>query len=313
MNPVTRLVLVGIVCALPCLAAATSARQQTQTTFQSRINGVAVDVAVLAGQHPVRGLSAADFIVLDNGVKQQVTVDLLDASAIDVTLVLDTSGSVAGETLTALKTDITAVAATLKRDDRLQLLTVSTLVTDVFGVQPATASLPLDAIHAGGTTSFYNALCAALAIAPTSDRRRLIFAMSDGLDNTSFLDANDVRDIALRTDAMLYVALVRTQLPVETDWQPPSPPAWWLPFGGGPDTATLSEAADSTGGWVRTSATGRTLAAAFTQAIVEYRAGYVLRYTATGVDPIGWHDITVQTTNSAYAVHARKRYFGGVR
>jgi VWFA-related protein len=302
----TRRILVSLVCAMPCLAAAPSARQQPQSRFQTITTGVAVDALVQQGERPVGGLSGADFIVLDNGVKQQATVDALEALPIDVTLVLDASGSVAGQTLTALKADITAVAATLKMDDRLQVLAVSTLVADVFGVQPATAPLPLDAIHADGATSFYDGLSAALAIAPASDRRRLIFAMSDGLDNASFLNAKDVRDLALRADAVLYVALVRT------DWRPAAARGW-LPFAGGPDTGTLTEAADSTGGWVRTNANGRTLAAAFTQAIGEYRAGYVLRYTATGVDPTGWHDITVQTTNSAYTVRARKRYFGGAR
>ena len=60
-------------------------------TFTSGVVAVAVDVLVTRGGQPVTGLTADDFIVLDNGVPQQIESVLLDEVPITLLLVLDTS------------------------------------------------------------------------------------------------------------------------------------------------------------------------------------------------------------------------------
>src|SRR5262249_26341382 len=44
----------------------------TQGAYRSSVDAVAIDVAVLAGARPVSGLTAADFEITDNGVRQTI-------------------------------------------------------------------------------------------------------------------------------------------------------------------------------------------------------------------------------------------------
>src|SRR5262245_36410682 len=62
--------LLVAVSALFGVHAAASAPPQTQSRFSSRTLGVRVDVLVTEGNHPVGGLTAADFELRDNGVAQ---------------------------------------------------------------------------------------------------------------------------------------------------------------------------------------------------------------------------------------------------
>ena len=69
-------------------------------TFKAGVELVRVDVSVTRGGQPVRGLTAADFSIVDAGVPQRVNgVMLVEDLPLDVQMVLDTSGSVAGEEL----------------------------------------------------------------------------------------------------------------------------------------------------------------------------------------------------------------------
>ena len=59
-----------------------------QPTFRARTDLVSVPVAVMSGREPVTGLTATDFELTDNGVRQTVEAVSSDEVAIDVTLLL---------------------------------------------------------------------------------------------------------------------------------------------------------------------------------------------------------------------------------
>src|SRR3954471_18775647 len=60
------------------IAGATLTAQQT-TTFKSGVVAVRMDVSVVRGGQPIRGLSADDFVVSDNTVPQQVEQVAIDS------------------------------------------------------------------------------------------------------------------------------------------------------------------------------------------------------------------------------------------
>ena len=114
-----------MIAALLALAgASTLLASRAQTTFKSRVEAVRLDVSVTRGGQPVSGLSAADFAVTDNNVPQQVEVEV-DSLPLSVFLVLDTSGSVAGEKLSHLVNAASALVTALHSGDRAALITFS--------------------------------------------------------------------------------------------------------------------------------------------------------------------------------------------
>ena len=52
------------------------------------------------------------------------------------------------------------------------------------------------------------------------------------------------------------------------------------------------------------------LSLAFLTALENFRTSYVLRYSPTGVEPAGWHDVSVSVRSRGYTVRARRGYWG---
>ena len=97
-----------------------------QTTFRSGVEVVELDVSVTRGGVPVAGLTARDFALTDNGVAQEVASVTLEQLPLSVTMVLDTSQSVAGERLQHLvQAGDRAHRGAASPDDRAALVTFS--------------------------------------------------------------------------------------------------------------------------------------------------------------------------------------------
>ncbi len=70
---------------------------QDKPTFSTKVEAVRVDVLVTEKGRPVAGLTAEDFEVFDNGVRQQPRLAAFEQMPINVTLALDASNSVVGD------------------------------------------------------------------------------------------------------------------------------------------------------------------------------------------------------------------------
>jgi len=126
MRPVIGVVV--LVSLVLTLAASPSGSGQ-QPVFSSRADAVRVDVLVTRNGAPVRGLSAADFEVRDNGVLQQPTLLSADALPLNVVMALDLSDSVTGSRLTDLQTAGRGLLEALTDRDAAALLTFGLAVT----------------------------------------------------------------------------------------------------------------------------------------------------------------------------------------
>lgn len=300
MIRVTRIVVVGALSA--GLALGSLEAQQPSATFRSTAAAVVVAARVTDGVRPVPGLSAKDFELLDNGVAQDIALAAVEALPVDVSLVLDTSGSLTGPALDALKQGVQDIARGLRTSDRVRLVTFAADVTSVFAFQPGGGPLRVDAIESGGGTSFYNALAAALMTGQASERPQLIFGFSDGLDTLSFLDANDVVSLAGHSAASLYLAILRgigMGSPRNSPWT------------GGPNFDRLRDAVARAGGALYVRAADAPLGGLFREVLEDFRTSYVLSYVPRGVSRAGWHEVVVRTKNGRHTVRARKGYEGG--
>lgn len=276
-----------------------------QSTFRSGRTVVSVNVSVKAGNAPVAGLAAGDFELTDNDVRQTIDAVGVEAVPIDVTLVLDTSGS-AARAIRQLLADVQAIAGRLRPADRLRLLTIDTYVHQVLPMQPAGKQVWPARIPFNGASAVHDALVAGLLTRVDVDRRHLIVAMTDGIDTSSTLDAEAVRRLTGRSDAVLHIVALTGQA------APPPVPPNWLPRRDA-EIPTLQDAARRTGGELYPAGSlGAGVVGAFERVFDEFRTSYVLRYTPARVTTQGWHELQVKTTRPGkFTVRARRGYFGG--
>src|SRR5262249_20901336 len=102
---------------------------QQQPMFSSRTNAVQVDVLASKGGKLLRGLTAADFEIRDNGVLQQPTLVGADELPLNVVLALDLSDSITGSRLRDLQNAGVALLNALTERDGAGLVTFGFAVT----------------------------------------------------------------------------------------------------------------------------------------------------------------------------------------
>jgi hypothetical protein len=306
----TRRARLGIAAfAASCGVSIALAAQEPVVTFRSSTGIVLVPVWVKDGEKSVEGLTASDFEVLDNGVPQEVASVATASQPVDVTVVLDTSGSLDDDSLDTLRSGVEQIGRSLTPADRMRLLTFATGITDVFGFRAGGQLPPMGRIGSGGTTALFDALGAALLSTPRSDRPQLVFGVTDGLDTASFLEAGDVRALATASGASLYVTVVRT-----------APAATFVPGVRGVARGVrrevlwvierLRDVTGQTGGLVFDSPPGTALPALFDQVLSDFRTSYLVSFTPRGVRQGGWHELVVTTKGRRYTVRARTGYQG---
>lgn len=268
--------------------AATEARQAP--TFTASADVVTVGVSVSRAGRPVRDLRLGDFTVTDNGIPQQLDGISYESLPIDLTVVLDVSGSVTASVLEQLRGAIADVRRSLQPQDRLRLVTVSMLVRRAVDFADPEASL--DAAFAGvtpgGGSAVFDALAVALASGGSPDRRQLIILFSDGLDTTSISSPEVLLAVARATTPTVSVVLA-------TPARVPSDRVY---------TALAAE----TGGTVVSLLPGANLGNSLRSALGQFRASYVLTYVPTGVERAGTHTIDVRVNQPGIDVRARRGY-----
>ena len=281
-------------------------------TFTSGVEAVAVDVLVTRGGQPVTGLTADDFIVLDNGVPQQIESVLLDEVPITILLVLDTSGSVRGAPLVQLRAAVEAAAEALRPDDQVGLVTFSHNVRMVVEPPSPRSSLPdaLGRLRAGGATALYDATFAAYALRERTVGRTLVLVFSDGDDTASWIDPRAVLDTAQRSDVVVYgVSLDPITPNNRMDRQGRMTARRWFStepqlFG----REYLPVLVEETGGAVFVAEDIGQLSAAFSRVVTEFRSRYLLTYSPIEVQAAGWHALEVRVAGRGRSVQARRGY-----
>ena len=178
-----------------------------QPTFKSGVDAVRLDVSVLSRGQPVNGLTARDFTVLDNGVRQKVAEVTREEHPIAVTLVLDTSGSMAGDNLQRLVDAAHGLLASLRPEDTVALLTFGEDVQLKVPLTRDRAAVAgaLDRLTAIGPTAMRDALWTALQLRPDDESRPLVLLFSDGLDTASWLSEADAVAATERAGTIVHV------------------------------------------------------------------------------------------------------------
>jgi VWFA-related protein len=294
----------AIVLALSSLAAPAAQTPQ----FKSRTAAVRVDALVTDGRRPIAGLTAADFELRDNGVVQTITDVHHQTLPLDIICALDVSGSVEGPPLDHLKRAYRSVIGALQKGDRAGLLTFSQRVVLHSPLTDDRARLGalIDNVETGGSTSLFDAVFGAMALAGADQGRTLVLFFSDARDTSSWLTARKLVDAARRSDVVIYPVTIRTELPLVTvQGHPMVRPRQRKE----PSERLLDALTEVTGGRVVYAADDAALEQTFLAVLHEFRQRYVLSFTPTGVSEQGWHTIEVKLKGKSGHVRARRAYF----
>jgi len=290
--------------ALASRAPSTESDQQPPT-FGTGVEAVYVDVFVTRDGQPVLGLPASAFELRDAGVVQRVELVAVESLPLTAMLVFDTSSSVAGEKLAALRSASEAFLDGLREQDELGVIAFSHEVRwlarptrDREAVRQALATT-----RARGATALWDGLHAALGLLP-GRIRSLVVVFTDGEDNTSWLDEAQVRTEAQRSNAVLHAVGLRPprpSVPIGRDGSPP-PPAE------SEHERALRRTAEVTGGRYWTAESPDRLRHAFAAIVAAMNSRYILRFEPSAGR--GWHPIQLRLTGGAKGdVRARAGYF----
>jgi VWFA-related protein len=274
--------------ALCVLAGSVSVAAQSQT-FSSRVEAVRVDVLVTNRGRPVRGLQAADFDVLDNGIPQQVDLVSFEQIPLNLVFVFDMSSSVVGERLEHLREGARTLLSALTRDDQAALVTFSEAVVRGSELTTNVEQVRAALTQAGrpGETSLIDAVYTGMMVGESDVGRSLLIVFSDGLDTASFLSPDVMLDTAKRSGVVVYAVVA----------------------GGSPKISFLHDLSEVTGGTFYDAGSTRNLAATFVKILDEFRQRYLVSYSPRGVAGEGWHRLEVRVKRSGVDVKARPGYF----
>ena len=279
-----------------------SATQQTPT-FAAGVESVYVDAFVTREGRPLHGLGVTNFELEDNGERQTVEIAAVESLPVTTLLVFDTSGSVEGGKLGALRDAGERFLADLRPENEIGLIGFSHEVRFLARPSPDRASLRhgLEAMLASGGTAAWDALYTALAVLDTRSRM-VVILFTDGEDNMSFLGPAQVKTVAERSNALVQVV----------GFKPPASRGMRGEVVEAPEPEhlrALRQVAEATGGRFWDAGSPDRLGTAFAAIVAAMNTRYVLRYEPARTPRPGWHRIELRLRGQKGDVHARRGYW----
>jgi VWFA-related protein len=279
---------VAALAALALLPFGGATTPQQGTRFRSTAEAVRVDVLVTRDGQPVPGLTALDFDLFDNGVRQAVQFVASEEIPLNVVMALDVSASVKGERLDDLRRASHAILGRLAPLDSAALVAFgqdvaipASLTHDISRVRRV-----LDALEPMGETSLVDAVHTAMLVGETQPGRALVLLFTDGVDALSYLQPDTVLDIARRAEVVVYAVVTRSPL----------------------KSHFLEGVTRTTGGGLFEIESTHDLDSAFAKVFDEFRHRYVVSYSPRAVAAGGWHSLQVKVKRPRTNVKARSGY-----
>jgi Ca-activated chloride channel homolog len=292
---------------LSMLGAAAPGIVAQRAVFHGSVDIVTLNVTVTDGaRRYVRDLEAQDFLILEDGRRQEVTFFQPSSLPLAVSLLLDTSASMEPNLSTAQDAAVgfvralgdTDVASVIDFDSRVQVLQAFT--ADREAIEKA-----IRHTAAGGSTSLYNAVYIALrelskAIrdeSTTELRRRAIVVLSDGEDTSSLVSFEEVLDLATRSDIAIYaIGLFENE----------SPTSKRFPQG----QFVLRRLAQQTGGRAFFPSDAKQLTTIYAEIKAELSSQYALGYESNNTRRDGqFRRIAVRVDREGVVARARPGYY----
>ena len=326
---------------------ASSAEQGDSFRFKSGVELINVTATVTdASGRFVPNLTKEDFLVYEDDQSQAVTHFSAERVPVSLGIVLDTSGSMAGDKMRAAQSALNRfLYDLLDGDDELFLYRFSNdpALLQNWTTDRGLLSRALGRIVPNGGTAMYDAVAEAIPLAEEGqNRKKAVLLISDGNDTSSRVDVREVKQLIRGTEVLVYAIGIdgdgeptlrrqprpptRIPLPLpfppgrgRPGWPPRQPPMSGPGGSGGGGTwgaanddrvnvVALRDMTDDSGGRTEIIRDFQDLNPATASIANELNQQYYLGYAAGGKKDGRWHTIRVEVRKGAYRVRARRGY-----
>jgi VWFA-related protein len=316
--------------------------------FRSGIELINVNATVSdASGRFVSGLQKEDFLVFEDNQPVEVTHFSAERVPVSLGILLDTSGSMAGQKMEEAQNALDHLLYDLlDKDDEVFLYRFSDYPTLLqnWTTDRALVSRALGRITPNGGTALYDAVADAIPLMSRGrNQKKALLVVSDGNDTSSRMSIGELKQRIRESETLVYAIGIdgESQQPSFRGRQPPVqplPPNRFpipIPFPGGPrggggrfpallnqfggrqratrnddhvNVGALRDMTDDSGGRTEIIREPRDLNAVTTNIADELSKQYYLGYPSLGKKDGRYHAIRVEMRSGAYRVRARKGY-----
>ena len=321
----------AIVAGVLVTAVGTRAQQSSQTrpapgfAFRTSVDLINVTATVTDSQGRfVPGLRMEDFEVYEDGKLQKISQFDSERVPVSLGIVLDTSGSMAGEKMTSAQDAVRRfLDELLGPQDEVFLMRFDNRVSVLSGwtENRAAVSRMVGSIRPAGGTALYDAMSDAVPLGEQGTRRKkALVLISDGNDQNSSTDVDTVQRQIRESELLVYAIGIDSQqeslsqvIPrIILQWPRPgssSGPRPSRPSAGERlNVGVLRSITDDSGGRTEIIRNARDLDAATTGIASELSRQYFLGYSTSSPRDGRWHTIDVRVKRGQYTIRARKGF-----
>ena len=320
----------AIVASVLVAGAGAHAQQSSQTkpnpgfVFRTSVDLINVTATVTDAQGRfVSGLRMEDFEVYEDGKLQKISQFDSERVPVSLGIVLDTSGSMAGEKMSAAQEAVRRfVDDLLGPQDEVFLMRFDNRVKVLsdWTENRAAVSRMVGSIRPGGGTALYDAMSDAVPLGEQGTRRKkALVLISDGNDQNSSTDVDTVQRQIRESELLVYaigidgqesmaqaIPRIILQFPVPGSSRQPSSgrssPTERL------NVRVLRSITDDSGGRTEIIRNPRDLDAATAGIAGELSRQYFLGYSTSSPHDGRWHTIDVRVKRGNYTIRARKGF-----
>jgi Ca-activated chloride channel homolog len=336
---------IGVVAAVVAGGSVLLAQQQEGFRFRTGVELINVTATVTDDEGRfVSGLRQEDFVVYEDDERQTITHFSAERVPVSLGIVLDTSGSMAGEKFEHAQGALDRfLYDLLDPADEVFLYRFSNdaVLEQGWTTDRARISGALRRISPRGGTAMYDAVAEAVPLAERGEhRKKALVIISDGNDTNSQTHISELRQLIRETEVLVYAVgidgraeftgdpgVVRPprrppiQIPLpfpvpgrRRPWPPPQPPVGgggggtWTRSDDRVNAAALREMTDDSGGRTEIVRSTRDLGPATASIADELSQQYFFAYPAGAKKDGRWHSIRVEVRDGRYRVRARRGY-----
>ncbi len=280
---------------------------QAAPTFRSGVDLVALNVTVTdPSNRYITDLGAEDFVVFEDGVRQEIGYFSRTSLSLAVSLLLDSSASMEDKMKTTQEAAFGFVQS-LRPEDQAQVIDFDSRVrvAAAFTSSKADIETAIASIVPGGSTSLFTAIYIALRELKKTEtrgmedrRRRAVIVLSDGEDTSSLVSYDEVLELAKRSETAIYAIGIRSK------------DANAFGKGYGQADFALRQLTTQTGGRVFFPSSADELRSIYALISQELSSQYLVGYTSANAKRDGaWRRINVRANRPGATARTRMGYY----